>query len=76
MGSMFSIEHIIIALSSLSLTTSISNSFHPINDSSIKISLVGERSNPLVTISISSFSLFATPPPDPPIVKEGLIMIG
>ena len=34
-GSIFSMEQIIMALSLLSLTTSISNSFHPSNDSSI-----------------------------------------
>ena len=49
-----SIEQIIIQLSFLSRTTSISNSFQPITDSSIKTSLVGERSSPLPTISSKS----------------------
>ena len=37
-------------LSFLSLTTSISNSFHPNKDSSIKTSFVGERSRPFAII--------------------------
>ena len=75
-GSTFSIEQMIIALSFLSLTTSISYSFHPNNDSSINISFVGESSNPLLTIVINSLSLLATPPPLPPRVNEGLMITG
>ena len=63
-------------LSFLSRTTSISNSFQPKSDSSNKTSLVGDNFSPLSTIVINSFSSYATPPPDPPSVKEALIMIG
>ena len=63
-------------LSFLSRTTSISNSFQPKSDSSNKTSLVGDNFNPLSTIVMNSFSSYATPPPDPPSVKEALIMIG
>ena len=63
-------------LSFLSRTTSISNSFHPSKDSSNNISLVGDKSNPLFTIVNNSCSLCATPPPDPPKVKDGLIITG
>ena len=53
-GSKFSIEQIIIQLSFESLTTSISYSFQPNNDSSNKISVVGEISKPLFDISRNS----------------------
>ena len=53
-GSKFSIEQIIIQLSFESLTTSISYSFQPSNDSSNKISVVGEISKPLFDISRNS----------------------
>ena len=65
-----------IALSFLSLTTSISYSFHPKSDSSINTSVVGDNSNPRLTIVINSSSLFAIPPPLPPSVKEGRIING
>ena len=45
-GSRFSIEQMMMQLSFLSRTTSISNSFHPITDSSMSSSLVGEASRP------------------------------
>ena len=47
-------EQIIIQLSNLSLTTSISNSFQPISDSSIKTSLTGLNFNPCSTIEMNS----------------------
>ena len=75
-GSRFSIEHIIMQLSSQSLTTSISYSFQPISDSSIKSSLVGDNSRPFSQIFLNSEILYAMPPPVPPIVKDGLIMQG
>ena len=50
-GSMFSMEHTIIALSALSLITSSSNSFQPRRDSSIKTSVVGLALRPLSTKS-------------------------
>ena len=53
-GSRFSIEQTIIQLSSQSLTTSISNSFQPIKDSSIKSSLVGDNSIPFSQIDLNS----------------------
>ena len=63
-------------LSLLSRTTSISNSFQPRIDSSIKSSLVGDKSSPLKQISTNSSLLYAIPPPVPPIVNEGLIIVG
>ena len=75
-GSRFSIEQTIIQLSLQSLTTSISYSFQPIKDSSIKSSLVGDSSRPFSQIVLNSDMLYAMPPPVPPIVKEGLIMQG
>ena len=53
-GSMFSIEQMMMQLSRLSRTTSISNSFQPSTDSSISTSLVGEASMPRSTISMNS----------------------
>ena len=47
-------EQIIIQLSNLSLTTSISNSFQPISDSSIKTSLTGLNFKPCSTIEMNS----------------------
>ena len=65
-----------MALSFLSLTTSISYSFQPRSDSSIKTSVVGDSSKPRLTIVMSSSSLLAIPPPLPPSVKDGLMIIG
>ena len=65
-----------IQLSSQSLTTSISYSFHPIKDSSIRSSFVGDNSRPFSQIFLNSEMLYAIPPPVPPIVKEGLMMHG
>jgi hypothetical protein len=45
-GSRFSIEQMMMQLSARSRTTSISNSFQPISDSSISSSRVGDRSRP------------------------------
>ena len=59
-------------LSFLSLTTSISYSFQPPRNLSMKISEVGDNSSPLLQISSNSSLLYAIPPPDPPIVKLGL----
>src|SRR3546814_5224450 len=49
-GSTFSIEQMMMALSARSRTTSISYSFQPSSDSSISTSVVGDASRPLVTI--------------------------
>ena len=57
MGSRFSMEQMMMQLSFLSRTTSISYSFQPIRDSSIRSSLVGERSSPRRQISSNSSRL-------------------
>ena len=75
-GSMFSMEQIIMQLSFLSLTTSNSYSFQPKSDSSIRSSVVGDKSNPFSQISLNSWMLYAMPPPEPPKVNDGLIMHG
>ena len=56
-GSRFSMVQMMMQLSCLSRTTSISNSFHPMTDSSINSSLVGEASNPRSQISRNSLRL-------------------
>ena len=56
-GSKFSIEQMMMQLSLWSRTTSISNSFQPISDSSISSSLVGEASRPRSQISTNSSRL-------------------
>ena len=71
MASKFSIEHTMITLSAVSRMTSSSNSFHPSIDSSIRTSCVGDSERPLWTIRRKSAAVRATPPPEPPIVKEG-----
>ncbi len=53
-GSMFSIEQMMMQLSALSRTTSISYSFQPSTDSSISTSVVGEASRPPPTMSKNS----------------------
>ena len=53
-GSRFSIEQTMMQLSARSRTTSISNSFQPISDSSISSSFVGDRSMPRLQISSNS----------------------
>ena len=75
-GSKFSIEQTIMQLSALSRTTSISYSFQPKSDSSIKSSLVGEASRPRRQIVSNSSGLYAIPPPVPPKVKLGRITTG
>ena len=75
-GSIFSMEHIMIQLSFLSLTTSISNSFQPSRHSSTKTWFAGDVSRPSFTILKNCFLLFAIPPPRPPSVKAGLIIAG
>ena len=57
MASIFSIEQMMMALSALSRTTSISNSFQPSTDSSISTSLVGEASSPPSTMAKNSSRL-------------------
>ncbi len=64
------------ALPALSRITSISNSFHPMRDSSINTSWLSEASRPRPTISRNSSASCAMPPPVPPSVKPGRIMSG
>ena len=75
-GSKFSIEQIITTLSLVSLTTSSSNSFQPIIDSSTCTSEIGLASRPSLSKVLNSSKLYAILPPVPPKVKEGLIMAG
>ena len=56
-GYRYSMEHTIIQLFLESLTTSISNSFHPATDFSINICLVGLALKPLSHNSINSASV-------------------
>ena len=56
-GSMFSIEQMTTQLSARSRITSISNSFQPSSDSSIRTSETGDRSMPRKTISSNSSRL-------------------
>ncbi len=63
-------------LSALSRTTSISNSFQPISDSSINSSCVGDKSRPRWQIATNSSMLYAMPPPVPPRVKLGRTTAG
>ena len=56
-GSTFSMEQTMMQLSRLSRITSISNSFQPSRDSSMRSSVVGERSSPRRQISVNSSRL-------------------
>ncbi len=76
MGSRFSMEQIITTLSFKSLITSSSNSFHPSTDCSINISCLGLTERPHSTYSSNSSMLYATLPPVPPSVNDGLIIAG
>ena len=75
-GSTFSIEQMMMQLSARSRTTSISYSFQPKTLSSISTSVAGDASRPDSTMARNSSRLYATPPPVPPIVKDGRIMVG
>ena len=57
MGSKFSMEQTMIQLSFLSLITSISYSFQPSRDSSIKISCIGDNDNAVFASSLNSSKL-------------------
>ena len=65
-----------MTLSFMSLINSSSNSFHPFRYSSTKTWPVGLSLIPLLTEDSNSFSLYATEPPDPPKVNDGLIIAG
>ncbi len=75
-GSKFSIEQMMTTLSSVSRITSISYSFQPMMDSSIKTSSVGDWSIPRRTRRSNSSLLYAMADPLPPIVKLGRIKQG
>ena len=75
-GSKFSIEQIAMHWSLQSRITSISSSFQPSKDSSIKISPAGEALSPNSAILSNSSLLYAIPPPVPPSVKLGRIISG
>ena len=66
----------IITLSFKSLISSSSYSFQPFKYSSTSTCPVGLSFKPLFTDISNSSSLNATEPPDPPNVKEGLIIAG
>ena len=75
-GSRFSMEHTMHALSLRSRITSISNSFQPSTDSSISTSFTGLSAKPFAQMASNSASLRAMPPPAPPSVKPGRTMTG
>ena len=75
-GSRFSIEQTMTPLPFLSRITSISYSFQPRRDSSIRTSELREASRPRCTIVSNSSSPCAMPPPVPPSVKPGRMMSG
>ena len=76
MGSTFSIEHTITALSARSRMTSSSNSFHPYTDSSISTSLIGDVAIPFDTIRSNWSASYAMPVPPPPRMYDGRIITG
>ncbi len=75
-GSTFSIEQMITALSLRSRITSSSNSPQPITDSSTRTWLIGLAARPSETTWRSSVSVLPTPPPWPPMVKAGRTIAG
>ena len=68
--------HTMIQLSALSRITSYSISFQPATERSAKIWWIGESFKPRRVISYISSSLCAIPPPVPPNVYAGRMMIG
>ncbi len=75
-GSTFSIEHTITALSPASRITSSSYSFQPATDSSTRISRTGEISRLRRARSASRSRSCAKPLPPPPRVNEGRTITG
>ncbi len=73
---MFSIEQMTTTLSLLSRISSSSNSPQPSTDSSSRTWLIGLAARPSETIWRSSVSVWAAPPPCPPIVKAGRMIAG
>mmetsp|Transcript_9931 Transcript_9931/g.60645 ORF Transcript_9931/g.60645 Transcript_9931/m.60645 type:complete len:209 (-) Transcript_9931:506-1132(-) len=76
MGSKFSMLQTITTLSARSLITSSSYSFQPSRDISINTWFVTDASIPRLTISSNSSWLYATPPPVPPRVNAGRMIMG
>ena len=70
-GSTFSIEHTITALSAPSRITSSSNSFQPTIDSSTRTSLTGLAASARAAAIASSGRSWANPLPPPPSVNDG-----
>ncbi len=75
-GSKFSMAQMITTLSSRSRITSISYSFQPMIDSSIKTSVTGDWSSPFCTSESKSSLLYAMAEPLPPIVNDGRTTAG
>ena len=75
-GSTFSMEQMITQLSAVSRITSNSYSFQPMIDSSINTLFTGLAIKPEFTISLNSSIECAIPPPEPPKVKDGLMIVG
>ena len=75
-GSRFSIEQTMMQLSAVSRTTSISNSFQPMSDSSTSTVWTGLSFNPQATFSSNSCGVKTVPAPLPPSVKLGRIKSG
>ncbi len=76
MGSMFSMQQMITALSARSRITSYSNSFQPSMDCSISTCPTGLASRPRRTTAWNSSALRAMPAPLPPRVKLGRTIAG
>jgi len=76
MGSTFSIEHTMTALSAPSRITSSSNSFHPSTDSSTSTSLMGLAANPSAAARSNSSRVEASPVPPPPRTNDGRTITG
>ena len=68
--------HTMTTLSALSRISSSSYSFQPTSDSSTRISVVGLMSSPSWAMVRNSSSVLAMPPPVPPRVKLGRMMMG
>jgi hypothetical protein len=75
-GSTFSIEHTITALSAPSRMTSSSNSFQPATDSSTRISVTGLAARPSAAIRARSSRRLASPVPPPPRTNDGRTITG
>ena len=75
-GSRFSMLQTITTLSAVSRMTSSSYSFQPRIDSSRSTSLVGDAASPPPPMRRRSFSSYAMPEPEPPIVNDGRTTTG